>query len=441
MLDDNVPQPWQGQTTLVFALAACSIGLGNVLRLPYLIGEYGGAPFFMGYTFAVFAVAVPVLTAEVMVGSQGRGSPVGALRWATDQSGRSVHWSLLGLIQCLLALLLAIYSLSMANWMLDRAIVLNQDSLAAASATEVAASFEMLLTTPSYSLPIAILGVTTVLAALGPRVAMALIAWVALPAMAVALGSVLRFSIGFGDLDTAADWLFAVDYNDFGWEGAMAGLVSGVLTLAAGLGVGSVFGARSPKNLPLFRAVIAAGILDVAFMLTTALALIPLLGEVNTLPAEGLAFLFVAVPYAFANLPLGEVYGAVFFGFTALASLAALLALLEPAVMFLHHDMAWNRNWAALAVGLLVGIGTLTLHLFQTHLTLLPSSLDLAILVSLLLTSVFVAWRMPRPLPRGELYREPRWLFHVWWVCLRFVAPTVLLLTLFWRLGVSASGG
>lgn len=437
MLDDNVPQPWQGQTTLVFALAACSVGLGNLLRMPYLIGEHGGAPFFMGYVFTVFTVAVPVLTAEVMVGSQGRGSPLGALRWATDQSGRSVSWSLLGLIQCLLGVMLAVYCLLMASWMVDRAVVLNLDSLASASAAEVATSFEQLLIDPTYALPAALLAVTTVLAALGPRVAMALIGWVALPAMAVALGSVLQFALQFGDLGTAADWLFAVNYSDFGWEGAMAGVASGVLTLAAGLGVGSVFGARSPKNLPLFRAVIAAGILDVSFMLATAVALLPLLGAVNTLPAEGLAFLFIAVPYAFANLPLGEVYGAVFFGFAALASLAALLALMEPAVMLLHHEGGLHRNWAALAVGCAVGVGALLLHLLLVQAALLPGSLDVAILLSLLLLTVFVAWRMPRPLARGELYREPRWLFDVWWLCLRFVAPLALGFALFWRLGVS----
>ena len=441
MLDDNVPQPWQGQTTLVFALAASSLGLGNVLRMPYLMGEHGGAPFFMGYAFAVFAVAVPILTAEVMVGSKGRGSPVGALRWAADQSGRSSHWSLLGLIQCLLGLLLAVYCLVLATWMLDRAMVLNQDSLAAASASEIAVDFLVHVNNSSYVVPIGLLGTVTVLAALGPRVGMGLMGWVALPAMAVALGSVLQFAMKFGDLQAAEDWLFRVNYQDLGWQGALAGLTSGSLTLVAGLGVGSVFGARTPKSLPLFRAVLAAGVLDVAFMLTTAMALVPLLGAVNTLPAEGLAFIFVAVPYAFANLPLGEVYGAVFFGFAALASLTAVLALVEPAVMFLHLELSLNRNGSALIVGILVGVGALLLHFWGGISAALSGLLDRAIVLSLLLLAVFVAWRMPRPLARGELYREPRWLFDIWWLCLRILAPSVLLLILFGRFGLPAANG
>jgi NSS family neurotransmitter:Na+ symporter len=357
VLDNNVPQPWQGQTTLVFALAACSIGLGNVLRMPYMMGQYGGAPFFLSYVVTVFTVSVPLLTAEVMLGSKGRASPLGALRWASDQSGRSTHWSLLGVIQCVLGVMLAIYCLPLIAWMVDRAVVLNLGSLASASAAEVATNFKGLVETPNVTILTALVGLVTLLAALGPQVAMALIGWVALPAMAVALLSLLQYGIEFGDLESAGDWLFGVNYSNFGWEAAMLGMLSGVLTLVAGLGVGSVFGARSPKTLPLLRAVIAAALLDVAFMLAIAVALLSLLGATNVLPAEGLAFAFIAVPYAFANLPLGEVYGAVFFGFAALATFAALLALLEPSVMLLHQEGGMNRNLAALIVGSGLGLG------------------------------------------------------------------------------------
>ncbi|WP_435214513.1 hypothetical protein ACMAY6_03615 [Luminiphilus sp. nBUS_16] len=434
MLDNNVPQPWQGQTTLVFALAACSIGLGNVLRMPYLLGEHGGAPFFLSYVVTVFTVAVPLLTAEVMLGSKGRASPLGALRWASDQSGRSTHWSLLGVIQCLLGVMLAIYCLPMIAWMVDRAVVLNSGLLASASATEVATNFKQLVDIPNVTILVALVGLVTLLAALGPQVAMALIGWIALPAMAVALFSLLQYGIEFGDLESAGDWLFGVNYSNFGWEAAMMGMLSGVLTLVAGLGVGSVFGARSPKNLPLLRAVIAAALLDVAFMLATAVALLSLLGATNVLPAEGLAFVFVAVPYAFANLPLGEVYGAVFFGFAALATFAALLALLEPSVMLLHQEGGMNRNLAALIVGASLGLGVFGLEHFGQQIGFLPLLLDVTIVGILLLLSIFVAWRMPRPFARAELFREPRWLFIVWWLCLRFVVPTVLVLVLIWQL-------
>ena len=117
-------------------------------------------------------------------------------------------------------------------------MVLNLDTLAAASPAEVVTSYDQMVNTVHWlTLGTLLLGVV-VLAALGPRVSMALIGWVALPGMAVAMGSVLRYSVNFGDLEAAGRWLFVANYKTFDWGSAMAGMVSGALTLLAGLGVG-----------------------------------------------------------------------------------------------------------------------------------------------------------------------------------------------------------
>ena len=76
--------------------------------------------------------------------------------------------------------------------------------------------------------------------------------------------------------------------------------------------------------------------------------------------------------------------------------------------MFLHLELSLNRNGSALIVGILVGVGALLLHFWGGISAALSGLLDRAIVLSLLLLAVFVAWRMP-PLARGELYREPRW--------------------------------
>ena len=64
-LDSNVQQPWRGRTTLIFALLAVSLGLGNVLRLPYVIGEQGGGAFLLAYLAVLAVVVCPVLVVAV----------------------------------------------------------------------------------------------------------------------------------------------------------------------------------------------------------------------------------------------------------------------------------------------------------------------------------------------------------------------------------------
>lgn len=432
MLDDNVPKTWHGQTTLVFALSAVAVGLGNLFRLPYLLGEHGGAPFFIAYLATLLTVTAPVLAAEVMLGSAGRGTPVGAIRWTSDQSGRSVYWSWLGAFQALLALLLAGQLLAVVGWAFDRAWVMHSGTLAAASAHDVADSFSWLISDIAVQLPLVggVLIIAVVLAALGPQYAMAIIGWLALPSMAVALLGVLDFTLDQGDLVAAHEFLFAADYSRFDVPAAMAGVTSGLYTLGAGLGIGLCFGTRAPKGLPILRAVVATVIIDTSFALVTAIIVMPLLFAANVAPTEGLSLVFIAIPYAFSNLPLGDTYGALFFGFVGLAGVAALVALMEPAVMLLRRD--WEvRRWIAApivaAAVLLLSIATQWLN------TSLSDVLDTALLVSFLLVAVFVGWRVPRPIVRGELYREPRWLFALWWSLLRLMVPAVLLVAIYWH--------
>ena len=96
VLDDNIPQPWRARSTLVLTLSLVAAGLGNLQRFPYLMGEHGGGAFFVSYLIALCVLSVPVLTAEVAIGSLGRGSPRLALHWAASVGNLDSRWRHLG---------------------------------------------------------------------------------------------------------------------------------------------------------------------------------------------------------------------------------------------------------------------------------------------------------------------------------------------------------
>ena len=109
---------WRSRTTFVLALSASAVGLGNLWRFSYLVGENGGGLFVLAYLLCLFLVAVPVMIGEVIIGSHGRGSPVEALRWAADRSLLSRGWMLLGVLACITGLLILSYYVVVAGWAL-----------------------------------------------------------------------------------------------------------------------------------------------------------------------------------------------------------------------------------------------------------------------------------------------------------------------------------
>jgi NSS family neurotransmitter:Na+ symporter len=434
VLDDNIPQPWRARSTLVLTLSMVAAGLGNLQRFPYLMGENGGGAFFLSYLVALCLLSVPVLIAEVAIGSLGRGSPGLALHWATSVGSLDSRWRHLGVAQALLGLTFAAVATLTAAWCLYCVGALYSGQLASASAVDVATDFLAFVDDrpAQFTQTLMLLAAAGGVSALGIRFGMGFLAWVCLPAVAITLLGVLDFIFVYTDLRPVQDFLFSYQTDDWQMSAFWQALGAAGVTLGAGLGIGMALGAQSPTGLPWGRSVLAVAVIDTSFLVATAVIVSALLFESNVSPVEGLAGLFIGLPYAFANLPLGETYGALFFAASALLAWGAAVAMLEPTVLLLANEWQLGRVSGAvlgstlvvlIVAGLLFG-GTLPLLRVGTW------SMQWLLPCSVLLTACFVGWLMPRPVLRGELYREPTWLFRLWWYVLRWLAPPASLVWL-----------
>ncbi len=435
---------WDSRTTFVLALAAAAVGFGNLWRFSYLVGTNGGAPFLVLYIACLFAVAVPVMLAEVVIGSHGRGSPVAALRWAADCSLRYRSWALVGLGACITGLLVLAYSTVIAGWALAYAREMSTGRFSAASAVMVGDRFRALLAEPDLMLYWQSLFLLMAVAyvAFGARRGVGLMAWLAVPSLMVLLGVLVLYSLDHGDLVSAREFLFSVRWQDFTAESALVALGHAFFTLGVGVGTGICFGAYAPARTPLGRSVVAVALFDLLFGLGAGLALFPIILAQNVEPAMGPGLLFVAVPYAFGNVVQGELFGTLFFVMVAIAALGSAVAILEPIVVFLMQQLHCSRFFAlfisALLVWLLALAAALSLNYWRDQAWLgglnLVTRLDeltsrwLLPLIALGLV-IFVGWRMRPAISRAELGRESGVFFSLWLASLRYIAlPAILLL-------------
>ena len=436
MLDDNIPQPWRARTTLVLTLTLVAVGLGNLQRLPFLMGEHGGAPFFLSYVAALMLMSAPVLIAEVVIGSLGRGSPGLALHWAASAASVDSRWRFLGVAQAVLSLILATVAALSAVWCWHWAGALYSGALASASANDVASAFTAFVSDrpAQFMLVLAALGAAGALSAVGIRAGMGLLAWGCLPVVAVTLLGVLDFVFVHADLRPVEEFLFSRQSSEWSLNSFWQALGAAGITLGAGVGVGLALGAQAPTGLPWARSVLAVAVLDTAFMVITAVILSALLFEANVAPVQGLAAVFIGLPYAFANLPLGETYGALLFAALALVSWSASVVLLEPVVMLIDSEWGLGRvSGAVLTATLAIIVAAVSLFASEAPLIQLGSLATQWLLpASVLALSIFVGWLMPRPVLRGELYREPLWLFRFWWWALRWLVPPASVLWFMW---------
>src|SRR6185295_10828145 len=92
---------WTSQWTFITAAIGATIGLGNLWKFAYLAGANGGAGFVLMYLLCMALVATPVLVAEIIIGSRGRGDPVHAIASISLESALSRHWRWIGVISCI----------------------------------------------------------------------------------------------------------------------------------------------------------------------------------------------------------------------------------------------------------------------------------------------------------------------------------------------------
>ncbi len=433
---------WRSRMTFVLSLAAAAVGMGSIWRFSYLSGEYGGAPFVLAYVVFLLLLAVPILIAELVLGSQGRGSVVESVAHAAERSHCSSAWRLLSWLACLAGVMLLALYVVVAGWSLVYAGAMYSGSFSAASVLNAGQYFAELVADSGRMLLWQSLFLMLVLAvvAVGVRRGIGLLAWLLVPTLLASLILLVQYSTTHGDLAAAGKFLFSVQWLDFKREALLMALGQAFFTLGVGVGTGISYGSYAPVRVPIGRSVIAVAVFDTLVALAMGLAIFPLVFAYNLVPAMGPGLMFISMPHAFGNILQGELFGALFFLLMALVALGSCVAILEPVVGAVKQRFGLRRVTAVAIVGALAW-----LLAYAAAFTLDNSSGDggpdlfrlLDRLVGGLLlplvalgTVILVGWRLRRPLLRAHLYRETNLFFSLWYFLIRYIAPPVILLVM-----------
>lgn len=441
---------WGSRTTFVLALLTSTVGLGNLWRFSYLSGEYGGGAFVITYVLCLLFIAVPIMVADVVLGSHGGPSPAEAIRRACDGSLRSRGWMLVGVLACMAGVLLLSIYIVVAGWGLAYVGFMHAGVFSSARLAEVGQYFESVLAEPMRQLYwqslflLAAAGIVT----LGVRRGLAMLVWLAVPLLLAMLAFLVKFGFDHGDIDAARDYLFSTQLADFSARSALVALGHALFTLGIGVGTGISYGAYAPQRIPIGRSVVAVAMFSTVIALLAGLAVFPVVFASNMEPAAGPGLLFINLPYAFGNLMQGELAGTVFFLLIVLAALGSAVAVMEPIVSLLMQQAGLERFTAAvLVVGVVWLLGWLLVTSLQPggqwawlgnrNLLGVFDFVTTGILLPAvgLLVALLVGWRLRPEVLRQLLSRESDGFFALWRFLLRYIVPvgiTLLILAPIW---------
>jgi NSS family neurotransmitter:Na+ symporter len=440
---------WSSYRGFIWAASGAAIGIGNIARLPYLAGEYGGIIFLTAYVAALALVCWPLLMAEWMLGRWTREDLISGLGRLAEAARVRRAWVLIGTLSLIAAVLILSYYSVIAGWSMAYAFRAAGGALDNLDSESVQTVFFTLAQDPERSLAwhTIFMVIACIVVASGVRDGIERAANYLVPAALLLMLSLFIYAYTEGHGQAAIAHMLAPDWSRFGWRGALEALHQAFFTMALGLGAMYTYGSYLPASAPLARLAAVVIAIDTLFSLVAGCALYSLIFAAGLDPAPGLTLLFQVFPLTLSQGAAGNAVATLVYLVLLFTTLIAAAALMEPAVRYSVERLRITRVSAAMSSAIIIwflGIGTLlSFNVWQgaeifgrnffdwlqwlTGRVLLP-------LIGLLL-SVLIARILPAEL-MGEMWGEgnPR-LRAVWQWLLRFPVRLALIVLLLYCVG------
>lgn len=337
--------------------AGCAIGIGNVWKFPYICGAYGGAVFVLFYLVFLFLMGIPVMTMELAVGRAGRQSAVLAYK-ALEKPGSK--WHLHGWFCIAGSYLLMMYYTTVAGWMVSYFWKFLTGVFDTVKDGETPAVFMSMLGNP---IEMGIFMTLTVLVGFAvcgfgvqsgvERVNKIMMVGLLSLIVVLAINSILLPGSEAGlEFYLLPDWDRAVEAG-LG-NVAAAAMNQAFFTLSLGIACIEIFGSYMSDQFTLGGEAIRITALDTMVALLSGLIIFPACFAYGVHPDQGPSLIFITLPQIFTHMPLGRLWGALFFVFMTFASFSTVTAVFENLIACCIDNFGWSRKKAVFVNLLLV---------------------------------------------------------------------------------------
>lgn len=330
--------------------AGCAIGVGNVWKFPWLVGQYGGGAFVVCYIIFLLILGLPIMTMEFAVGRASQKSPVRAYQ-ALEKPG--TKWHIHGYIALIGNYLLMMFYTTVCGWMLYYFYQMAAGKFEGLDTAGVEAAFPEMLSQPGV---MAICMVIVVVAgflinSFGLQSGLERVTKVMMLALLAIMVILAINSIMTEGASEGLKFYLVPNLDNMRGAGITSVIVNAMnqsfFTLSLGIGAMAIFGSYIGKSRALFGEAVNVAILDTFVAFTSGLIIFPACFAFGVAPDSGPNLIFVTLPNIFNHMALGRLWGTLFFVFMAFAAFSTVLAVFEN-IMSCWMDMTgWSRKKVA----------------------------------------------------------------------------------------------
>lgn len=441
---------WTSRLAFVLALSGAAVGLGNIWKFPYIAGVNGGGAFVLVYLVCVFAVGLPIMMSEILIGRRGRRNPIATMGLLGEEESGNRKWSLVGLLGVGGSFIILSYYSVVAGWAVAYIFESVSGDFGGASPDQITAIFGGLTGNwvASAFWHTLFMGMTVFVVVRGVVQGLERAVRVLMPVLLGLLLLLLGYSMVEGEFVQGLIFMFEPRFGELTPAGVLSALGHAFFTLSIGMGAVMAYGAYVPDNVSISATSVTVVCMDTGIALITGLVIFPIVFANGLDPAEGPGLIFVTLPLAFGNIPGGTIVATTFFLLLSFAAWTSAISLIEPVVAWVTESRGISRPAATIGIGVAIwALGLLSVLSFNAMAdanfmwgTYFDSADFLTSNIMLpaggFAIAVFAGWVMSRRSTVGELRLANPTAYRLWRFGSRFVAPAAVVLIFLNAIGV-----
>ena len=331
--------------------AGCAIGIGNVWKFPYMVGQNGGGAFVLLYLFFLLVMGIPVMTIEFSLGRASQKSPV---RLYQALAPKGSKWYLHGYVAMAGNYIIMMFYTTVAGWMLQYFVKTAKGTFTGLDVQQVEQAYDQMCADPVgmvlFMAIVVILGFFICSFSLQSGLER-----VTKYMMLALLALMLILAVHSCTLGGAKEGLTFYLKPDLGkmmdvgiGNVVMGAMTQAFFTLSLGMGGMAIFGSYIDKKHALLGESINVALLDTFVAVVSGLIIFPACFTYNVEAGAGPKLIFVTLPNVFNHMQGGRLWGALFFVFMSFAALSTVLAVFENILACCRDLFGWSRKKSCL---------------------------------------------------------------------------------------------
>lgn len=449
-MNNNSRINFSGKLAVIAAAAGSAVGLGNIWRFPYELGQYGGAAFLIVYLLFVVLLGMPVMLSEFVIGRMGQADAVDSFRKLAP--GRK--WWLVGLMGVLTSFLIMGFYSVVAGWTFEYIFqafgnqFANRDT---AELTRVFTEFHTDTWRPLLWMVIFMIFSAAIIV-LGVKDGIEKSTKFLMPLLLVIIIALGLRAITLPGGAEGLKFLFRPDFSKINSEVILGAMGQAFFSLSLGMGCMITYGSYISRKNHLSHTVVEVTALDTLIAILASIAIFPAVFSFGIDPGQGPQLVFITLPNVFAQMPGGYLWSILFFVLLGVAAITSAISLMEVVVAYLVERMSMKRLTATMLVSIGIMIfgvlasfsfglwsdvklfGVVFFDLFDnvTSRFLMP--------VGGLLIALFAGWVLDSKVVRDEISVQGKFktrYFNAYIFLIKYVTPIGIGLVILNQLGFS----